>query len=323
MPEQADRLQQPRGFCASAAERTCTTNGSSGASTNAARVANEPPSSATLIAPGTWPPTKSSTGRASSTVASPGSGEQRRAAARARDPRDRGSAPRSARSSAGAASSARRLRRRSAPRPREAAIRLLLAADRRRVLVAHVRPAERPRDVAGIDDRARRAARRVGAASARGRPRPRAPRWRGRDGPPRRRTSSRPSARARSADDEGAVLGPVARRVPHDDLDRADPDRLPVLEWVERILGPRERVDRDRDAVLEREAAVAGEVVGVGMRLEHAHDANAGLRRRREVRLDRECRVDDDRFPGSVSPTRYEPQPRSSSTNWRKSIPAP
>src|SRR5439155_1437067 len=39
------------------------------ARTNAARVANEPPSSATLVAPGRWPAVKTSTGRASSTSA--------------------------------------------------------------------------------------------------------------------------------------------------------------------------------------------------------------------------------------------------------------
>ena len=99
-----------------------------------------------------------------------------------------------------------------------------------------------------------------------------------------------------AADDERAVLGPVAGRVPDDDLYRADADRLPVRERIERVLRPRERMDRDRHAVLEREAAVAREVVGVRVRLEHAHDPHAGLAPRVEVRLDRERRVDHDRL---------------------------
>ena len=99
-----------------------------------------------------------------------------------------------------------------------------------------------------------------------------------------------------AGDDERAVLGPVPGRVPHDDLDRADADDLPVGERVERVLGLRDRVDRDRNAVLEREAPVARHVVGVRVRLEHAHDPHAGLGGGREVRLDRERGVDHDRL---------------------------
>ena len=52
-----------------------------------------------------------------------------------------------------------------------------------------------------------------------------------------------------------------------------------------------------REAVLERETAVAGDVVGVRVRLEHADEpypAPLGLER---GRLDREWRVDDDGDP--------------------------
>ena len=48
--------------------------------------------------------------------------------------------------------------------------------------------------------------------------------------------------------------------------------------------------------MLEREAPVAREVVGVGVRLEHAHDPHALALRRLEVLLDRERRVDHDRL---------------------------
>ena len=57
-------------------------------------------------------------------------------------------------------------------------------------------------------------------------------------------------------------------------------------------------MDRDRQAVLEREAAVSGEVVGMGMRLQDAFDPQAGVPGGLEVRLDRERRIDDDGHAG-------------------------
>ena len=69
---------------------------------------------------------------------------------------------------------------------------------------------------------------------------------------------------------------------------------LPVRERLERVLGLGDRVDRHRHAVLEREAPVAREVVGVRVRLEHPLDPHAGCRRRLQVLLDPEGRVDDD-----------------------------
>ena len=42
-----------------------------------------------------------------------------------------------------------------------------------------------------------------------------------------------------------------------------------------------------------------------------------------EVLLDREGRVDDDRLAASSSPTRYDAQPRASSTNCVKIMAAP
>ncbi len=97
--------------------------------------------------------------------------------------------------------------------------------------------------------------------------------------------------------EEGAVLGPVARRVQDADRDRADPELLPVGERLEGELRLGERVHRDREPVLERESAVPGDVVRVRVRLEHAHDPHACFGRRLEVRLDRVGRVDDDRDP--------------------------
>ena len=57
---------------------------------------------------------------------------------------------------------------------------------------------------------------------------------------------------------------------------------------------------RHGHAVLEREAAVTGDVVGVVVRLEHAHDPHAGPLRRLEVVLDRVGGVDDDRLAGRL-----------------------
>ena len=87
-------------------------------------------------------------------------------------------------------------------------------------------------------------------------------------------------------------------RVDDPDRDRADPEHLAVLERLKWVLGRGERMDRDRDVVLEREAAMAREVVCVRVRLEHPDDSDAFVLGRREVLLDRKGRVDDDRFTG-------------------------
>ena len=82
------------------------------------------------------------------------------------------------------------------------------------------------------------------------------------------------------------------------DGDRTDLHDVPVRERVEGVLRPGGGMDRDRQAVLEREAAVSGEVVGMGVRLEDAGDPQAGVPGRLEVRLDRERRIDDDGHAG-------------------------
>ena len=67
-----------------------------------------------------------------------------------------------------------------------------------------------------------------------------------------------------------------------------------VRERLERVLGLGERMDRDRQTVLEREPSVARDVVGVRVRLEHALDPRPA-----PAAVSRYCsiskgRVDDD-----------------------------
>jgi hypothetical protein len=52
-----------------------------------------------------------------------------------------------------------------------------------------------------------------------------------------------------------------------------------------------------RDPVLQRQPAVTGDVVGVRVSLDRPNDMNSQVLRLGEDRLDRERRVDDDRFP--------------------------
>ena len=57
--------------------------------------------------------------------------------------------------------------------------------------------------------------------------------------------------------------------------DVADLDLGPVLERLVREGRPGVPVDADREAVLERETPVAGDVVGVRVRLEDADEPDA------------------------------------------------
>ncbi len=59
------------------------------------------------------------------------------------------------------------------------------------------------------------------------------------------------------------------------------------------ILGRRRAVDRDRDTVLEREPAMAREVVGVRVRLDCPHDLHVPPGRRFQHRFDRVRWIDD------------------------------
>ena len=102
-------------------------------------------------------------------------------------------------------------------------------------------------------------------------------------------------------DREAAVLGPVTRRVDTAERRRPDRDLGPVLERVVRVRHLRRGVDGDRDPVLEREAAVAGDVVGVRVRLEGPDETNTEPFGLVEDRLDREMGVDDDRLAGLLA----------------------
>ena len=95
-------------------------------------------------------------------------------------------------------------------------------------------------------------------------------------------------------DGEATVLRPVAGRVDAAERDVAHGDLVSVLHRVVRVLRLGRRVDAHRDAVLERKPSVAGQVVGVRVRLDHAHDADAASLGLGEVLLDREGRIHDD-----------------------------
>ena len=70
--------------------------------------------------------------------------------------------------------------------------------------------------------------------------------------------------------------------------------------------------------MLEREPSVPGDVVGVRVRLDDAHEPHVAPLRLLHVLLDRERGVDDDRLSDPSSPTRYDAHPSASSTNCVK-----
>ena len=106
-------------------------------------------------------------------------------------------------------------------------------------------------------------------------------------------TSHGSSPREPSTIDETAVLRPVPGRVQDADLHVAERDLLSVRKRLVGILGLRRGVHVDGDAVLEREPPVAGDVVGVRVRLEDARDPHVPLGRLLEVGLDRVRGIDD------------------------------
>ena len=102
--------------------------------------------------------------------------------------------------------------------------------------------------------------------------------------------------------DECAVLGAVTRRMQHAYRHRAGVHRLPVLQRIERKLGLGQRMYRDGHAVLERETPVPGDVVGMRVRLEHAHDVNPFSGGGVDVLLDRIGGVDHEGFAAGGIP---------------------
>ena len=79
----------------------------------------------------------------------------------------------------------------------------------------------------------------------------------------------------------------------HADDDGSDLDLVPMVQRLVRIIDARSLVDRDRDVMLEREPAVACEMVGVRVRLERAHDSHPEACCLGDNRLDRIRRIDD------------------------------
>ena len=84
------------------------------------------------------------------------------------------------------------------------------------------------------------------------------------------------------------------------DPDRADLDLVAVGERAVRVLGVRRRVHRHRQRVLECETAVAGDVVGVRVCLEHANDSDSEPLGLHQVRLDRVRGIDEQRLAGRL-----------------------
>ena len=111
-----------------------------------------------------------------------------------------------------------------------------------------------------------------------------------------------PRIRPARAIDHGqaAVLRPVPGRVDAAQDDVAELDLVSVLERVVRVLGFRGGMDRDRQAVLEREAAVSGEMIRMSVRLDDADDPHAAALGLLEVLLDRVGGIDHDRLAGAL-----------------------
>ena len=107
------------------------------------------------------------------------------------------------------------------------------------------------------------------------------------------RTSHGSSARERSLTARQVCSGRWPGRVDRPQHHLAELDLGTVGERIVLVLRLGVRVDRDRDAVLERQPPVAGEVVGVRVRLDRPHDPNAAALGGRQHRLDRVRGIDD------------------------------
>ncbi len=97
---------------------------------------------------------------------------------------------------------------------------------------------------------------------------------------------------------EGRVLGPVAGRVDRAHADAAQLELPAVLERLVVVVGGGVAVDVDGRAGRRRQAPVAGDVVGVVVRLEDVLDVHAEVARQVQVLVDLELGVDDSRDPG-------------------------
>ena len=92
---------------------------------------------------------------------------------------------------------------------------------------------------------------------------------------------------------EAGVLGTVSGRVDRAQDDVSEHDLGAVVQRIVLVRRLGGRVDRDRQAVLQREPSMAGEVVGVRVRLDRPHDPDLAPRRLCQHPLDRVRRVDD------------------------------
>ncbi len=173
---------------------------------------------------------------------------------------------------------------------------LALVPDRRRRFRAHRGAAKGAGDVSGIhldavtelDDPVQRFEHRLRAAARL-------------DGEIRSRRiadEERVAGQNAVGDDKRAVLGAVTRRVQHADDDVAELDLLTVYQWLVRERRLRCRMHAHRDPVLERETAVAGDVVGVRVRLEHGDEPDPVKGTLIQIRLDCVGRIDDDGHTG-------------------------
>ena len=194
----------------------------------------------------------------------------------------------------------------------EGGVRRSLPRDRRAAVGAHVPAAQRAGDVTGVDLDAVAECRQplerfeqVAGAFARGH----------REVGARRIADEQRVAGERDllVDHERAVLRPVARRVQDTQPCLAHRQLLAVCERLERVLRVGDRVDRDRKTVLEGEPSVAGDVVGVRVRLEHPFDPQTlpGRGCRRTARSGRTGRRPRPRLRcGRRSDTRHSRDPR-------------
>ena len=152
-----------------------------------------------------------------------------------------------------------------------------LLADRRRALLAHARAAQRAGHVAGhhpqvvgqLEQAVEAVEEPLGALAC----------LDGEIGARRGADEQRVAGEQRVPGEKAAVLGPVAGRVQRADA-RASRRRSRPRRPAPRVGydDVRVAVDCDRQSLLEREAAVAGDVVGVRVRLEHARDRAVRLR---------------------------------------------
>ena len=297
--EEADGVQAADRAAASSAVAACTTIRSSRSSTKPAFVANELPETGTLRAPRRWPAPYEGASRTSRTTASSGGAASSPTSlgAPTNGPRLR-STSRLMFGGFGAEVEASATKSSSSV-DLERSIEAALEADRGGRLGAHALAAERARDVAGEDlDAVRKLEQPAQRVKEPFRALLRGHRevWtRGVADEERVAGQHEPGlVGTRAVDDgEARVLGPVPGCVDGAQDDLAELQLDTVVEGVVWILGLCRAVDRHRDPVLEREPAVAGQMVGVRVRLDHPHDLHISPGGRLQHLFDRIRRIDD------------------------------